>query len=83
MLASVDEEASLHLTWSETPEDTFSPDEAHIILCKFRRKEKFTSAELSLTIVTLQLKMTSVPQRISYGICESLPLLPSKYLSGI
>ena len=32
MLASVAEQASLSLTWSETPEDTFSHDKAHIIL---------------------------------------------------
>ena len=31
MLASVAEQASLSLTWSETPEDTFSHDEAHIV----------------------------------------------------
>ena len=30
MLASVAEQASLSLTWSETPEDTFSHDEAHL-----------------------------------------------------
>ena len=30
MLASVAEQASLSLTWSETPEDTFSHDKAHI-----------------------------------------------------
>ena len=29
-LASVAEQASLSLTWSETPEDTFSHDEAHL-----------------------------------------------------
>ena len=29
MLASVAEQAGLSLTWSETPEDTFSYDEAH------------------------------------------------------
>ena len=32
MLASVAEQASLSLTWSETPVDTFSHDEAHFIL---------------------------------------------------
>ena len=32
MLASVAEPASLSLTWSETPEDTFSHDEAHMYL---------------------------------------------------
>ena len=32
MLASVAEQASLSLTWSETPEDTFSHDEAHVYL---------------------------------------------------
>ena len=30
MLASVAAQASLSLTWSETPEDTFSHDEANI-----------------------------------------------------
>ena len=30
MLASVSEQVSLSLTWSETPEDTFSHDEAHM-----------------------------------------------------
>ena len=30
MLASVAEQASLSLTWSETPEDTFSHEEAHL-----------------------------------------------------
>ena len=30
MLASVAEQANMSLTWSETPEDTFSHDEAHI-----------------------------------------------------
>ena len=30
MLASVAEQASLSLTWSGTPEDTFSQEEAHV-----------------------------------------------------
>ena len=30
MLDSVAEQVSLSLTWSETPEDTFSHDEAHM-----------------------------------------------------
>ena len=30
MLASVAEQASLSLTWSETPEDTFCHDKAHM-----------------------------------------------------
>ena len=30
MLASVAEQASLSLTWWETPEDTFSHDKAHV-----------------------------------------------------
>ena len=30
MLAAVAEQASLSLTWSETPKDTFSHDKAHI-----------------------------------------------------
>ena len=30
MLASVAEQASLSLTWSQTPEDTFSHDEVHM-----------------------------------------------------
>ena len=33
MLASVAEQASLSLTWSKTPEDTFSHDEAHLFTC--------------------------------------------------
>ena len=32
MLASVAEQASLSLAWSETPEDTTSHDEAHMLL---------------------------------------------------
>ena len=32
MLDSVAEQASLSLTWSETREDTFSHDEAHMIV---------------------------------------------------
>ena len=32
LLASVAEQASLSLTWSETPEDTFSHDEAHSLV---------------------------------------------------
>ena len=31
MLASVAEQARLSLTWSETPDDAFSHDDAHII----------------------------------------------------
>ena len=31
MLASVAEQAGLSLTWSETPEDTFSHDEAQLV----------------------------------------------------
>ena len=31
MLASEAEQASLSLTWSETPEDTFSHDEVHLL----------------------------------------------------
>ena len=30
MLASVPEQASLSVTWSETPENTFCHDEAHV-----------------------------------------------------
>ena len=33
MQASVAEQASLSLTWSETPEDTFSHDEAYLKSC--------------------------------------------------
>ena len=41
MLASVAEQASLSLTWSETPGDTFSHDETHV----------FTQAKYSLMFV--------------------------------
>ena len=37
MLASVAEQASLSLTWSETPVDTFSHDEAQIICYNYNR----------------------------------------------
>ena len=36
MLASVSEQAGLSLTWSETPEDTFSHDEAHVYFEQYR-----------------------------------------------
>ena len=36
ILASVAEQASLSLTWSETPEDTFSHDEAHMLLIPYK-----------------------------------------------
>ena len=39
ILASVAEQASLSVTWSETPEDTFSHDEAHFLcvcFCSFK-----------------------------------------------
>ena len=36
MLASVAEQASLSLIWSETPEHTFSHDEAHVCNLKIR-----------------------------------------------
>ena len=35
MLASVAEQASLSLTWSETPEDMFSHDEVHLFYSSF------------------------------------------------
>ena len=38
MVASVAEQASLSLTWSETPEDTFSHVAAHIIMRRFEWK---------------------------------------------
>ena len=41
MLASVAEQASLSLTWSETPEDMFSHDEAQIVLLKYFFTHKF------------------------------------------
>ena len=45
MLASVAEQTSLSLTWSETPEDTFSQDEAHI----FYTSNQFPSPLRSFT----------------------------------
>ena len=35
MLASVAEQASLSLTWSETPKDMVSHDEAHMYSAKY------------------------------------------------
>ena len=37
MLASVAQQASMILTWSETPEDTISQDEAHMTLDSTQR----------------------------------------------
>ena len=39
MLASVAEQASLSLIWSETPEDTDSRDEAHVYVHESRRSK--------------------------------------------
>ena len=39
LLASVAEQASLSLTWSETPEDTFSHDEAHLEAITIKNKK--------------------------------------------
>ena len=47
MLASVAEQASLSLTWLETPEDTFSHDEAHMYM-------KPVSLKGSLIIVSVK-----------------------------
>ena len=41
LLASVAEQASLSLTWSETPEDTFSHDKAHIFLLTSSKSEDY------------------------------------------
>ena len=48
MLASVAEQDSLSLTWSETPEDTFSHNEAHVYVFK---KFAFVFCELNLVKV--------------------------------
>ena len=50
MLASVAEQASLSLTWSETPKDTFSCDEAHI----FNGKKKDFDKPLAKSTWTIQ-----------------------------
>ena len=49
MLASVAEQASLSLTWSETPEDTFSHDEAHVYFPSKRGKNELESTKTTLT----------------------------------
>ena len=48
MLASVAEQDSLSLTWSETPEDTFSHNEVHVYVFK---KFAFVFCELNLVKV--------------------------------
>ena len=40
MLASVAEQASLSLTWLETPEDTFSHDDVHIHVCQWPHNKR-------------------------------------------
>ena len=74
MLASVVEQASLSLTWSEIPEDTFSHDEAQLHLLhmymyrwprynshrKFRIVSPLDSVELSAKIREMSRKNLSV-----------------------
>ena len=49
MLASVAEQASLSLTRSETPEDTFSHDEAQIKYCQQFMKETIKMAFIQIS----------------------------------
>ena len=46
MLISVGEQASLSLTWSETPKDTFSHNEAHMYVWK--RTTAWTPTKLTV-----------------------------------
>ena len=46
MLASVAEQASLSLTWSEPPEDTFSHDEAHLQKCVEKKAQGYKAHTL-------------------------------------
>ena len=43
MLASVAEQASLSLTWSETPEDMFSPGVAHFYPITIKLENNYRS----------------------------------------
>ena len=52
MLASVAEQASLSLTWSETPEDTFSHDEAQTVFQDFHEIEIFMYRKTPKTLGT-------------------------------
>ena len=50
MLASVAEQASLSLTWSETPKDTFSHAEAHMV----KSNQSLHPSDFVLTIMKNQ-----------------------------
>ena len=67
LLASVAEQASLSLTWSETPEDTFSHDGAHIIKCK--KTSLFISFPCIFSALSLILRCF---ESVS-GYCFALP----------
>ena len=58
MLASVTEQASLSLTWSETPEDMFSHDEAHIVFQTNSKRsiQKYTSTNLSVKCIDVNVQ---------------------------
>ena len=55
MLASVAEQASLSLTWSEIPDDTFSHDEAHMY-----RKQVITSLVETTKQICIQFSLHSI-----------------------
>ena len=62
ILASIAEQASLCLTWSETPEDTFSYDEAHIY-----RADAYSSAQ-NINILCSKPFWLNMCQSFWYGL---------------
>ena len=76
MLASVAEQASLSATWSETPEDTFSHDEAHILIHSTRssvfdwtyhRNQKNGTPKIFAIIRTSRFYYTVCIQKVQMG----------------
>ena len=65
MLAPVADQAGLSLTWSETPEDTFSHDEAHI---KKNKKHYFLC--FRRTVLLFQLSFSAYP--LINSTCNSI-----------
>ena len=69
ILASVAEQASLSLTWSETLEDTFSHNEANMFLNYMYTHSAVSENENYLCKKGIKYKEDQLHTRIAYNIC--------------
>ena len=65
MLVSVAEQAGLSLTWSETREDTFSHDEAQVLLETFLPNEAHYLLESILRYMKFYVCITTYFQKVN------------------